>query len=637
MSYAAMTLFDAIAAIDGARMYLPALQRRFVWGKPQIELLFDSIMRGYPIGSFLFWKLTKDNANNYVFYEFKKSYDERNPFNLRKEGSFTYDPITGVLDGQQRLSSIYIGLQGSHAERGYRKRASNPDAYQKTHLYLNLLSLPYRLTAAEGLEVDEQRNFEFRFLTDGLAAGPTSRPVPNAPDRREPLCWFRVGEVMRWSREPDLDHHIDRLAEACRDQRQAAAVRDARRLIRTGLGTLHRRVQTDQIVNYFEVAKEDLEDILKIFVRVNSGGTVLGKTDLLFSTIVATWDNGREKIEELQKKINAKGLRFGFGTEYLMRCCLVLSDGPVSYKVHSFRSENVQTIRDQWSAIATAIVKTVDLLVEFGFSNETLTSQNATIPVAYYLYKGGSLDANAKKGIRLYLVHALLKRLFGSSQDQLLNNLRSAMRSEVRSPDGSYPLRPTFGRFDFSCLANLSLPGGKSLKISGEDLDRFLEARKGPAAFALLQLLYPQLRYREVSFHQDHMHPAAGFGRIAAELRQSWLEWRDQVPNLQLMEGLRNQSKNDTPLETWLASLPQCEREHFLRQNYVPDGCSLAFSDFPEFFRQRRALLKTKLAEVLSLSDPTVRPADEVPEIARVDDDDVEQAVFAAPSPEGSA
>ncbi len=630
MSYAAMSLFDAIAAIDGSRMYLPALQRRFVWKKAQIELLSDSIMRGYPIGSFLFWKLTKDNANNYVFYEFKKAYDERNPFNDRKEGSFTYDPITGVLDGQQRLSSIYIGLQGSHTERGYRKRASSPDAYQKTYLYLNLLSLLYRMNADEGLEIDEQRNFEFRFLTDGLASGTVSRPSSQSFDRREYLCWFRVGEVMRWSREPDLDHHIDRLAESCRDQGQAAAVRDARRLIRAGLGMLHRRVQTEKIVNYFEVAKEDLEDILKIFVRVNSGGTILGKTDLLFSTIVATWDNGREKIEELQKRINAKGLRFDFGTEYLMRCCLILSDGPVNYKVRSFRSENVQSIRDQWPAIAAAIIKTVDLLVEFGFSDETLTSQNATIPLAYYLYKGGSLDVSSKKGIRLYLVHALLKRLFSSSQDQLLNNLRMAMRSEARQPAGTYTLRPAFEHFDFTYLTNLALPGGKSLKISGEDLDRFLEVRKGPAAFALLQLLYPQLRYREISFHQDHMHPAAGFDKIEPELRQSWQEWRDQLPNLQLMEGLRNQSKNDTPLESWLASLPQHEREHFVRLNYVPDGCSLAFKDFPEFFRQRRELLRSKLAEILCIGESIVQPTDEVSEIERVDDDDVEQAAFAA-------
>jgi hypothetical protein len=238
--------------------------------------------------------------------------------------------ITGVLDGQQRLSSIYIGLQGTHAERGYRKRANNPDSYHVTQLYLNLLSLPYRYNDSRGLEPDESRNFEFRFLTQDAVSRHSQRQIQESTDSYEPVKWFRVDQIMKWPVEPDIDYYIDQIEESCSDMSQREAVRSARRFIRCGLATLYQRVFLDEIINYFEVSKDDLEDILKIFVRVNSGGTVLNKTDLLFSTIVASWDNGREEIEALQKSINSMGMGFGFETEYLMRCCLVLSDGACS-------------------------------------------------------------------------------------------------------------------------------------------------------------------------------------------------------------------------------------------------------------------------------------------------------------------
>ncbi len=78
-------------------------------------------------------------------------------------------------------------------------------------------------------------------------------------------------------------------------------------MIKKGLDTLYKRLCNEPLLNYFEIAKDDLEDILKIFIRVNGGGTVLDKADLLFSTIVATWHDGREKIEELLKTINGHG------------------------------------------------------------------------------------------------------------------------------------------------------------------------------------------------------------------------------------------------------------------------------------------------------------------------------------------
>lgn len=610
MSYQSATIQSLIGDIDHNKVYLPALQRKFVWRKRQIESLFDSLMRNYPIGTFLFWRIHRRKADDFVFYEFLKEYDEREPFNRRKTGAFTHEEIVGVLDGQQRLSAMYLGLMGSHTEKAPYKRRSNSAAYEKTVLYLNLLSVP--LTVAEGKLVElEDRDYEFQFLTAQDAAS-TERPVKSesgAVLRQESVLWMKVGDVLNWDSDLDLDGLMNQYADDCETEGQRIALNSNSRIVRRCLDLLHKRICGEKLVNYFEVAKDDLEDILKIFVRVNSGGTVLNKTDLLFSTIVATWDDGREQIEALLKNINSKGDKFSFGNEFLMRCCLVLTDGPVVYRVNSFKSENVQRIRDEWPRIATAIVNTVDLLVEFGFNGELLTSQNATIPIAYYLHKGGARDDESKQALRRYLVHALLNRIFSGSQDQLIVAFRNAFRIEVKTVGAPSTFHRRFEKLTFQEILDVPLPAQKSLLVTESDLDRFLGYAKGPDAFHVLTLLYPHLRFADAVFHQDHMHPQSGFSDLAlAKLqvpRDRWPEWyrsRDTVPNLQLLAGRRNSSKNDTALAPWMNVMSSGDRDSFTRENYFPRDVSLEFSDFLTFVEKRREVLRNALREKLALA-----------------------------------
>lgn len=629
MSYKSKRIAQVIAEIDQSKIYLPALQRKFVWGKHQIQLLFDSLMRNYPIGTFLFWGLHKSTADNYVFYEFLKEYDERRPYNRRKTGAFLHEEITGVLDGQQRLSSIYIGLMGTHTERAQYQRVNNPNAYKKMCLYLNLLSLPYIVQEQTNrIEEQEDRNFEFRFLEPDMAAKTTSRMVtveqeegPSQP-QREPVYWFKVGDVLKWDQDPEFGTIIEHMAEKCTDSVQSQAIHSKRRLIQKCLEILHRRLCRDELINYFEIEKEDLEDILKIFIRVNSGGTFLSKTDLLFSTIVATWDDGREQIESLLQFINNRGNGFTFGNEYLMRCCLVLSDAQVVFKVNSFKAENVQRIQTEWPKIAEAVKKTVDLLVEFGFSGSLLPSQNATIIIAYHIYKGGDLGAASKAAIRKYLIHALLNRLYSSSQDQLINALRNALREEQLSESGVKSYRLKRPVFPFTDLLKVPLPGRKSLAVTEEDIELFLSTKKGPMSFLVLSLLYPQLRYEDHSFHQDHIHPYAHFNKthltaqgVDPNAQADWYDCRDAVPNLQLLHGPENSAKNATPLQEWIARMDPAMRSTFMQENYFPPGVSLEFADFQTFFQARKEILRARLKAVLAFSSEKRDPAPEEWEI----------------------
>jgi hypothetical protein len=637
MSYKKKTIAKVIADIDQNKIFLPALQRKFVWEKHQIELLFDSLMRNFPFGTFLFWNLHRQKAGNYVFYEFLTDYDERMPYNRRKTGAFLHEEIVGVLDGQQRLSSMYIGLMGTHTEKAPYKRRANAAAYEKMCLYLNLLSAPYTITTEDKIEDLEDQNFEFRFLSEPNAINSASRRVNDEDGsflRDEPMFWMKVGDVLSWDNEPEFDRVIDRFIKSCLTQEQKSALVEKKRLVKRCIETLHRRIRADELINYFEVTKDELEDILKIFVRVNSGGTILSKTDLLFSTIVATWDNGREQIEELLKTINAKGDGFNFGNEFLMRCCLVLSDAPVVYKVNSFRAENVQRIRDEWPEIAMAIKATVDLLVKFGFNGELLTSQNATVIIAYYLYKGGDQGADSKLALRKYLIHALLNGVFGSSQDQLISTLRNAFRKEVKTEIGDTQYKGRFTTLTFEALLKIPLPQQKTLAVTEADLERFLGHTKGPGSFFVLTLLYPQLRYFDTAFHQDHIHPFSGFSEenlAAINIpKEEWDEWyaqRDCVPNLQLLNDRRNISKNATPLTDWLKQMSQAEQLAFIRENFFPNGIGMEFKEFRSFFAKRKESLRQELRKVLAMApvpDVTLEPIAEEWSRSEEEDDDSE-------------
>ena len=137
MAYSSLSIRQLINDINRNEYYLPAIQRKFVWGEGKICKLFNSIMQDYPIGTFLFWELTAQKARDYTFYEFLKNYHERDSKNQLVNNSFSSD-IRGVLDGQQRISSMYIALQGVYCTRKKYAKTTNNSAYPERQMYINL-------------------------------------------------------------------------------------------------------------------------------------------------------------------------------------------------------------------------------------------------------------------------------------------------------------------------------------------------------------------------------------------------------------------------------------------------------------------------------------------------------------------
>jgi hypothetical protein len=86
--------------IDTGQVKLPMFQREFVWDKEQSAKLIDSILKGYPIGTFIFWK-TKDELRSY-----------KDVGNHKLASPPKGDYVQYILDGQQRVTSLYAIRKG---------------------------------------------------------------------------------------------------------------------------------------------------------------------------------------------------------------------------------------------------------------------------------------------------------------------------------------------------------------------------------------------------------------------------------------------------------------------------------------------------------------------------------------------
>lgn len=571
MAYEKKSIKTIINDINSRKIFLPAIQRKYVWGDDQITRLMDSIMLGYPIGTFLFWKVRKTiiNQKEYSLYEFIKDYHDRDLYrNPAAPQPFAVgcgdETIWAVLDGQQRLTSLYIALQGSMSRKLPNKRWKNDDAFPNKELYFDLHSQKTD---------DDDISYEFKFLTkDGAAKNKDGR------------LWYLVKDILKYSAEDLLPEVIIPNGWAT----DKAATKN--------ISLLHTRLVGDEIINYFEVEKDSIDSVLDIFVRVNSGGTVLSKSDLLFSTIVSHWDHARDEIDQLLSEINKKGEGYKFSNDFIMRTCLYVLDESVALKVETFKKDSVLKIKDNWNRIREAIKDTVDLLNEFGFNSENILSYVAITPMVYYRYKGGSFDADSRTELRKYIVIAQVKQIFGAASNSALTKIREALEA---APAGS---------FKMANLNNIRFTGDRTLRYTDDEIDAVFDTYgTGAYTFMLLSLLYPNLKYGQKGFHQDHMHPYAGFEEekikdlvlpdgsvIDDDRKEDWRRRRDTLANLQLLEGRENEAKNAVPLAEWLKL-----GENSSSVKYLPSGVSYELSNFEEFMNERQKLMSAALKDIL--------------------------------------
>jgi len=563
-------------------LVLPAIQREFVWRPEQICKFFDSLMQGYPFGTFLYWRVEPENSGKFKFFDFVRDYHQRDNPHCPPLPEMPNRQLTAVLDGQQRLTALNIGLRGSMALKLPRLWWGNPLAFPPKELYLDLLW--------QADEDDEEGlKYRFSFLTD-----------KESREDQTGVCWFPVGDVLSL---PDAGPAMTQwLIERLPPEQVAPAHRT--------LFELYQVVHNKHLIAYFEETGQDLDKALQIFIRMNDGGTPLSHSDLLLSIAVAQWTglDARQEIHNLVDALNDIGTGFAFSKDFVLKAGLMLSDiGSVGFKVDNFNRENMEVFESKWQEIRQALILTVRLIESFGFTDRSLTAQSAILPIAYYLFKTKPGDAflthgryvDDRKEIREWLMRSLLKSgIWGSGLDTLLTALRRIIAENVSD---SFPVTPVYSEM---------ARRGRELEFNSEEIEELADMRFGNRlTFALLSLLFPFVDLNH-KFHVDHIFPKARFSErglknaCVPECKVEGFRYdRDGLANLQLLQGEVNLEKSATMPSDWLA---ESFGDNVARRGYVENHLlgkvPESIAEFDSFYDARRERLKEKIEQLLGYS-----------------------------------
>ncbi len=573
-----ITIAQAIERIHRNEYLLPAFQRDFVWSAEQIEKLFDSLMKGYPISSMLFWKVKGGTKTDFRFYKFLSAFIQYHRICNDPIPTDNINDFYAVLDGQQRLTSLYIGLCGSYAYKDYRKRWDYSEYnFPTRHLYFNI--------SRKYTQEESDREFIFSFVDKNI-----SKENDLFIDKSNEK-WFRVGKIL--ALHQDYNYGIDEFAE------DNNIDKESKRLLRLLDNVIHTKLN----INFYEEDEQKPDKAVNIFIRINSGGTALSFSDILMSIAIANCKqmDAKTEIKNLVEHVRSKG--FNISHDFILKSFLYLYHKDVRSLITSFNLGFIELVENNWTRIRDAISNLFDLLRSFGLTDFTMTSYNAAMPILYYLYhKGIYQDFYKKIGnredceiIKKWLFSILLRRAFGASADSVLAQSRRAYTTDIT---GSY-IKETVTLFPATEI-NSEI---RKLSDVGDDFieDLLYSQKDSRYSFPILAMLYPDLDYRNNNFHQDHLHPASAYNDLEEKDKEKY-GWQvyNSILNLQMLDANENESKNAKPLEKWVSEQTRNkDMRKFMEDHLIPDT-DLSLSNFSDFIEKRKAMLVQRIRKMIN-------------------------------------
>ena len=477
MSYKARTLFRLIEEINTS-LFLPHIQRPFVWKEEeQMTKLFDSLMRNYPIQTLLFWR-TKDEIKARRFMEeiewdadLSNYYDE----NKSKEGV----EKVFVLDGQQRLQTLFAIFFGAILD------SNNARA----EAYCDITS---------GGQLDDQGLlYRLKFFT-------------NPPE----LPWYRVADLVGKHTQKNSEELSDWMndlldsidsAKPEADQPSPAEKTARQRQVRRNFSQLTSLLREEK---HFWVQELDgvanaypYKTILDIFVRVNSGGTKLDASDLMFAAMKEGWGEIEEAIEETTELLNGTNLQFD--KTFALKCLLVANDRGAEASPDKFAGEQgkqlLADMEKSWDRAEDAFKQLRDFMQNDLkiYADKVVRTYNSFIPIFDYLFHNPKPDERNRALLRGYHYKAQLFGWYSRNTDGVINALHSIVGKPCS--DG-FPMHQVKEYF-------------QARGYSGDLQDWHLMDQR--LRFILLNLVYVDqmgaspfdVKYKGNEPHVDHIYP----------------------------------------------------------------------------------------------------------------------------------
>ena len=386
------TLFGLLSQVERDEIILPAMQRPFVWKEDRIYRLVDSLFRGFPIGAVMLWR----TATVQRFRRLPRDLDNETAEVFNFETSTDTSNRYLVLDGQQRLTSLFAAFKGT---------------YNHKRLFIDVLS-----GSAEGKDPGNQY-YDCQFLTTAEAAALTSI---NGEHRRYYMPiqdLIKINPVhaataaLKKAQELKLtDDESERIAGIF--IRCAAILGNSKSL---------------QVITIDEDPSHvtPIEEILEVFVRVNSGGLVLQKSDLLMSLLDLKWNDIQPELQKLVRDIN-ESRPFAFTRDDVLKS-LLLADGAETRfdKLVNDRKQveqlalrlpsHISVAKRAWELLGCILMDNCRIYSERFFRG----GHNALLPFVLFLSKREAVTNDDRRKIVIGIYLSIMSGVFSGAEARM--------------------------------------------------------------------------------------------------------------------------------------------------------------------------------------------------------------------------
>ena len=466
MSYQPESLFRIMGQIN-RDVFLPHIQRPFVWDEDQMVRLFDSLMRGFPIQTLLFWK-TKDpiqvrkfmgvvdwDAELHSLYEDAKS----------KQGV----EKTLVLDGQQRIQSLFAIFRGSISSR--------TDSTLKLEAYFDPTS---------GIPTPDH---DLRYL---LKFG-ESAPSPN---------FYRVRDLLERDEAKNSEDIADEFNAKLDTTNGSDREREKR--VRRNFGQLNSLVRDQKhfwcltLDGVANPSAYPYPTILDIFVRVNSGGTKLSPGDLMFAAMKTEFSDIEENIEDSVELLAATGLPFE--RDFVLKCLLTANGRGAAIDLEKLKAgEFIRALKASWANAQAAFEQFADFIVHDlkVVSAKLVPSLNSFVPLFDFLFHNSKPSPGERARMRAYFYRAQIFGWYGRGTDSVIDRFHGIMGKPGLL---SFPLEhATSAMTELGYAGILSGYHYNSSKLRPLILNLVYVEKFGASAF--------EVRYKDNEPQVDHIFP----------------------------------------------------------------------------------------------------------------------------------
>ena len=553
-----ITIYEALEHIKNGKYVMPAFQRQYVWSMEQIEKLWDSILLNYPIATFLFWRVDDNNISRDTYF---CNFLHEVTFNSRKQADsinyyLSYIDIkltdTAVLDGQQRLTSLFLSLYGRGFIRQKYARKGSSCTVAKLLIELN----------RHKINIDEEeynnKKFDIKFTEKIGKLSPTQFEINNILEDKF---------IDNSTRDYAIDNVIINVPE------------DSKEYARDIINRLYNKIFVEKLIRYTEIQDMKQDDALEMFVRFNSGGKALKKHEITMSLLGAYWPSAKAEFGKL-----LNGSYAGFGSDFIIRSALMLYGDVVKSNINKQIAEN---LKNNWQDFKKTLINLEEALKEMKvevsrFSN----SWNVLLPIIYFICYNKEYRNNIRD-IRAYLIRAVLFTYFQSGTTSKLQQMKSNIN------DNNYEIT-------IDMLEQMN-----DLRVTDGKIDDIINSEKGSrVAGEALYFLGAEWINRNFKYEQDHLHPYDRFDRtkpitVSMDDWRRWRSNRNRLPNLHLLEGRSNGSKNAMSLVDYYNDMNDEQKAVFCKEALIPERVSLEFENFEEFYEKRKALLSNRIRQLL--------------------------------------